>query len=114
MQAGALSTAMGGGKGLITGGTCQAWRDQTISLIARRLSTCERVMGEGSEITGVGDLATGKGVRWTAHSTVEDGPAPGRTLIPTSRSQVDLSTCLFPCFRGRGRTSREGAVGVGV
>src|SRR6266850_4282112 len=37
-----------------------------------------------------------------------EGPS-SRTAPDAPRSRVDLSTCLFPFFRGRGGTSREGA-----
>src|SRR6267142_2559669 len=36
-----------------------------------------------------------------------EGPSL-RTALDTPRSRVDLSACLFPFFRGRGGTSREG------
>ena len=91
-----------------------AWRAWTIPLVARMSLTCESVIGETEGSGGTEAPTTGEGVR------VErgDGEAVHITAntIPgaTSRSRVDLSACLFPCFRGRGGTSREGAAVMGM
>ena len=62
---------------------------------------------------GTTALKTGEGVRVESRdgevSLITAKTMPG----VTSRSRVDLSACLFPCFRGRGGTSREGAVAKG-
>src|SRR6267142_7229155 len=42
-----------------------------------------------------------------------EGPS-SRTAPDTPQSQVDLSACLSPFFRGRGGTSREGAASGGA
>jgi len=72
-------------------------------------STCESVTGETEGSGGTKDLTTGEGVRVERGDGKADRITTAMMLRATSRSQVDLSACLFPCFRGRGRTSREGA-----
>src|SRR6267142_5614848 len=49
----------------------------------------------------------------TFRTSKTEGPS-SRTVPDTPRSRVDLSACLFPFFRGRGRTSREGAATGGT
>jgi|SRR6267142_2003146 len=63
---------------------------------------------------GAKDLMTGEGVRVESRDGEVSCITATTTLGATSRSRVDLSTCLFPYFRGRGGTSREGAAIEGV
>jgi len=92
-----------------TGGGNQAWRAWTILLVVRMSSTWESVTGETEGSRGARALMTSEGVRVERGDGEADHITAAATLGATSRSQVDLSTCLFPCFRGRGGTSGEGA-----
>src|SRR6266850_6594907 len=91
------------------GGGNQAWRVWTIPLVARMASTCESITGETEGSRGTKGPTTGEGMRVERGDGEADCITTAMMLGATSRSQVDLSTCLFPCFRGRGGTSREGA-----
>jgi len=67
-------------------------------------STWESITGEAENSAGTRVESGDEGASLMTTKTT-----PGAT----SQSQVDLSACLFPYFRGRGRTSREGAVAEG-
>jgi len=77
--------------------------------MVRMSSTCESVTGETKGSEGAKARTTGEGMRVERGDGEVDHITADMILRATSRSQVDLSACLFPCFRGRGRTSREGA-----
>jgi len=96
------------------GGGNWAWRAWTILLIARMSSTCESITGETEGSGGTKAPTTSEGMRVERRDGKVDRITT--TTIPraTSQSQVDLSTCLFPYFRGRGGTSREGAAVMGA
>jgi len=77
-------------------------------------STWESVTGGMECPMGTKGLMIGERVRVESRdggaSLITAATMPG----VTSRSRVDLSTCWFPCFRGRGGTLREGAASKGM
>src|SRR6266850_1336932 len=102
-------TTRGGDVEEEAGGGNRVWRAWTIPLVVRMSSTCESVTGETEGSRGTKALTAGEGVRVERGDGEADCITADMMLGATSQSQVDLSACLFPCFRGRGGTLREGA-----